>query len=335
MSQNSNDSDLGQSVDSVSSSTRKRSRVPGKANKRPVQGCVRSDFWVSMRLIPLHNTTMSKRRVELYDRILQHSANENVQASRFILGGIDYGLHGDFELFFHSKKKVVEAVVAQFFRSLYDEFPTVKIDVNKVNGGNSRNLIRSISKSDTECLWYNDPDLLTDAICESRLHERWTLMDFIKRNPDHKWTAHSNILHKTNYSVDEAMKLQRGYVFENTVRHGLQRINLPRWFNDWRDDVVCWFNIYIDFGYIKKFKALYLHGSTDTGKSTFFSQVLLKPLNRADEIFVLDSKHLDSLYAFSSWDPLMHKARKLIRNVLKPLANLISLISIYSVDGGI
>jgi len=77
----------------------------------------------------------------------------------------------------------------------------VKIDVNKVNNGNSKNLTRSISKSDTECLWYNDPDLLTDAICESRLHERWTLMDFIERNPDHKWKAHSNILHKTNYSL--------------------------------------------------------------------------------------------------------------------------------------
>ena len=139
MSFNSNDSDLGQSVDSVSqsSSIRKRSRVPGKANKRPVQRCVRSDFWVSMRFFPLLNTTMTKSWIELFYRILHHSASENVQASRFILGGIDYGLHGDF-----------------------------------------------------------DPDLLTDAICESRLHERWTLMDFIERNPDHKWKVHSNLYTK-------------------------------------------------------------------------------------------------------------------------------------------
>jgi hypothetical protein len=73
-------------------------------------------------------------------------------------------------------------------------------------------------------------------------------MDFIKRNPDHHFTAYSSILHQCSISLDMALQQRRGYIFESTVRHGLQRINLPRWFNDWRDDVVCWFNIFIDYG---------------------------------------------------------------------------------------
>jgi hypothetical protein len=73
-------------------------------------------------------------------------------------------------------------------------------------------------------------------------------MDFIKRNPVHRFTTISSILHKCNVSLEMAVQQRRDYLFESTVRHGLQRINLPRWFNDWRDDVICWFNVYVDYG---------------------------------------------------------------------------------------
>jgi hypothetical protein len=73
-------------------------------------------------------------------------------------------------------------------------------------------------------------------------------MDFIKRYPDHHFTADSSILHQCSISLEMALQQRRGYLLESTVRNELQRINLPRWFNDWRDDVICWFNVFIDYG---------------------------------------------------------------------------------------
>jgi hypothetical protein len=53
---------------------------------------------------------------------------------------------------------------------------------------------------------------------------------------------------------------------------------------------------------------LYLHGETGTGKSFFVDQVLLKPLKKDEEVFLLESAHLDAIHAFASWDPIYHKA---------------------------
>ena len=51
-----------------------------------------------------------------------------------------------------------------------------------------------------------------------------------------------------------------------------------------------------------------MHGITGTGKSFFVDQVILKPLKKEDEVFEIESKHLDALHAFASWDKHLHKA---------------------------
>jgi CO dehydrogenase nickel-insertion accessory protein CooC1 len=53
---------------------------------------------------------------------------------------------------------------------------------------------------------------------------------------------------------------------------------------------------------------LYLHGEAGTGKTFFVENVLLKTLKKEEEVFLLDSAHLDSKHAFASWNPIYHKA---------------------------
>lgn len=45
-------------------------------------------------------------------------------------------------------------------------------------------------------------------------------------------------------------------------------------FNDWRDDVVSWWNDFVDNGYTTKMPQLYLHGRSNVGKTSFVLQLL-------------------------------------------------------------
>lgn len=46
-------------------------------------------------------------------------------------------------------------------------------------------------------------------------------------------------------------------------------------FNDWRDDIVCWWNDFVDNGYTTKMPQVYLFGRSNVGKTSFIKDDLL------------------------------------------------------------
>jgi hypothetical protein len=69
----------------------------------------------------------------------------------------------------------------------------------------------------------------------------------------------------------------------NSIQNSrLYRINLQKPFEDWRDLIVQWWNQFIDFGFTTKFPALYLFGSTHTGKRNFLRNVILKDIKESN-----------------------------------------------------
>ena len=47
-------------------------------------------------------------------------------------------------------------------------------------------------------------------------------------------------------------------------------------FNNWRDQVVDWYNDWIENGFVHKKKQLFLHGKQDTGKTSFVAFLMSK-----------------------------------------------------------
>jgi len=47
-------------------------------------------------------------------------------------------------------------------------------------------------------------------------------------------------------------------------------------FNNWRDDVITWLEDWVVNGYSHKKKQLYLHGESNTGKSSFINHLMGK-----------------------------------------------------------
>ena len=50
------------------------------------------------------------------------------------------------------------------------------IEVNNISGNNPKKLISKVSRIDTECIWYNDPELTKNPITETNLHKRQALI---------------------------------------------------------------------------------------------------------------------------------------------------------------
>jgi hypothetical protein len=87
---------------------------------------------------------------------------------------------------------------------------------------------------------------------------------------------------------------------QNSVQNSrLYRINLQKPFDDWRDLIVQWWNQFIDFGFSKNFPALYLFGSTYSGKTHFLRDVILKDIN---ELNIYAPMQTGTDQAWVSWN---------------------------------
>jgi hypothetical protein len=89
----------------------------------------------------------------------------------------------------------------------------------------------------------------------------------------------------------------------NTKEFKLYRISLQKPFGDWRDLIVQWWNQFVDFGYSNKFPALYLYGCSNTGKTYFLRNFILKDIKQ-NQIFVPSQSNVDT--AWASWSEGIH-----------------------------
>jgi hypothetical protein len=149
-----------------------RRRRSGRSNIDTSGERVRTQFWVVMRNLPLLNTNMALLRFSLYERIIEFSQKKGLILACFIVGGVNIDTKADFEIYINTKQKVKESIVTEFMDGLYSvPESNISVEVMHVPGKNSVNLIKSISKIDTECLWYNDADN-PNLICKAKLHSR-------------------------------------------------------------------------------------------------------------------------------------------------------------------
>jgi len=124
-------------------------------------------------------------RTKLYDQILNHSNKQDVRIAKLIFGGINFGKTVDFEILIVTKDRIKEIEMLTLMNSLYkDEEEPLQglavgkpdIEVNNISGNNPKNLISKVSRIDTECIWYNDPELTKNPITEKNLHKRQALI---------------------------------------------------------------------------------------------------------------------------------------------------------------
>jgi hypothetical protein len=100
------------------------------------------------------------------------------------------------------------------------------------------------------------------------------------------------------------MKVFRADVLKNQIPLiKLYRINLQKPFDDWRDIVVEWWNEFVDIGHTPKFPALYLFGSTNSGKTYFVRNFVLKDITHENYFSPFQSK---SDFAWTAWSERNH-----------------------------
>lgn len=92
----------------------------------------------------------------------------------------------------------------------------------------------------------------------------------------------------------------------------LVRINLVERLNNSFDDLIDWWNSFIDNGFHERMKAVYLWGKTFTGKTHFVENVLFRYLNRSYHVWS-PNQH-EGKHAFSNFDKANHHARKSLIN---------------------
>jgi hypothetical protein len=151
-----------------------RHRRSGCRNRDTSGGRVRANFFIVMRNLPLQNTSLILLRTALFNRILEFSERKGLILECFIVGGVKLATTADFKIYLNTKKKVNETVVADFIDGLYSvPDSNVSVQVMHVPGNNAANLIKCISKVDTECIWYNEDNANSpNLICEEKMHSR-------------------------------------------------------------------------------------------------------------------------------------------------------------------
>lgn len=82
----------------------------------------------------------------------------------------------------------------------------------------------------------------------------------------------------------------------------LKPIKVLKQFNDWRDDVIIWFNNWVTSPYQYKRKQLYLWGPASTGKSTFIQRVLFAQYG--GQVFKANSS--DKKYCWENFNQKTH-----------------------------
>lgn len=88
----------------------------------------------------------------------------------------------------------------------------------------------------------------------------------------------------------------------------LERISLEDWFYDYRDDVVTFWNEWMDCGWVDRIQALLVHGTTRSGKSYFIKSCLLRGCE-PEHIFIPDWNK-DNGFAWQGFDNDVHKVGK-------------------------
>ena len=81
------------------------------------------------------------------------------------------------------------------------------------------------------------------------------------------------------------------------------RLSLQEPFNDWRDVAVEWWNRFVDIGYTAKYPALYVFGSTNTGKTCFIKNCIMKDISERQYYSPVQS---ESEFAWTSWSERVH-----------------------------
>jgi hypothetical protein len=98
-------------------------------------------------------------------------------------------------------------------------------------------------------------------------------------------------------------ELKSDLLKDEIPRLKLYRINLQEPFDDWRDLVVEWWNQFIDIGYTDKYPALYLFGSTNTGKTYFIRNFIMKDITE-NQFYSPTQSATD--FAWISWCERLH-----------------------------
>ena len=118
----------------------------------------------------------------------------------------------------------------------------------------------------------NDPEASIFNLQKKQLNLIYVTADWAKRTP--VWD--DNHLHVIqNYSRRGLVKR----VYDATRKKLMKKPNYKPFpveppFNDWRDDVVCWWNDFVENGYTTKMPQLYLYGRSTVGKTSFIRQLL-------------------------------------------------------------
>lgn len=118
----------------------------------------------------------------------------------------------------------------------------------------------------------SEPEAAIFNLKKDQLNLIYVTADWAKRTPE--WDDyHLHVLQ--NYSRRGLVKR----VYDATRKKLMKKPNYKPFptetpFNDWRDDVVCWWNDFVENGYTTKMPQLYLFGRSTVGKTSFIRQLL-------------------------------------------------------------
>lgn len=125
----------------------------------------------------------------------------------------------------------------------------------------------------------------------------------------HKWVLNTKkfslmdpFLRAHKISLDYAKRYHENYYRSLKTLKPLKRINQIKKFNAWQDDVIEWFNDFIDESNTGPKKQLYLYGKSNTGKTYFILHYLFAQY--LNQIFIPCAS--EGKFAYSHWDPQLY-----------------------------
>lgn len=155
--------------------------------------------------------------------------------------------------------------------NLIEQYVGKHANVEKVKS--RKNVVRYCTKVDV------DPLLI--GIDNSELSFSCNAIEWIKSNPEFKYGDPFILGHGNNYRIIEKAHAE----YWNGNHDGRTELNT---FQDytysdpptWKDKVIKWYNVVTSRAYQFKQKHLYLHGPSNTGKSTFIKESILNGLSK-------------------------------------------------------
>ena len=151
--------------------------------------------------------------------------------------------------------------------NITDEDRVSEISFSSVR--NRKSAIGWVSASDVDLRF--TPDCMNwDDFSESYRLQMW-----LRQNVNKKFDPFDALVLKLK-KPDAMQKMLTLFQRKNHIRYKLKRVQTDVLFGDWRDELINWFNDWIDNGWRPKKQQVLITGPPNAGKTSFIENVLLK-----------------------------------------------------------